>query len=160
MVEVVPQLYVGGDADYEKIKDKQGWSVLRTCKEGPGGHRDTLGYTTPGAPKGPDYLAAPKGKRRLALNFIDPDDPNFIPLAMVKEGIAFVENRIDAGDNVLVACNQGHSRGPTTAMLFLRSRGELSDNFITSERIFRTLCPQYEPGIGVRQFAKQTWSKL
>lgn len=156
MENIIGTLYVGDDTDYEKVKDKPTWSVLRCCKYGPGGHQDTLGYTTLGAPKGASYLSV-DGLRRRALNFIDAKDPNFIPLQMVERGLEFIDKRLAAGDNVLVACNAGHSRGPITAMLYLRSIGELAGNFISSERIFRTLYRKYDPGIGVRQFARTHW---
>ena len=155
MENVLGNLYVGDDSDYEKMKDKAGWSFLRCCKYGPGGHQETLGYTTLGAPKGPDYLAVKKGDR-MALNFIDANDPNFVPLKMIQTGLAYIDQRIKAGDKVLVACNAGHSRGPTTAMLYLRATSELQGNFISSERIYRTLYHKYDPGIGVRSFARHT----
>lgn len=157
MESVIPHLYVGSDADYIKVKDKQNWSVLRCAKEGPGGHRDTLGYKGQASPKGPSYLSV-DALRRRALNFIDPHDPNFIPVGMVEKGLEFIDKRLAAGDNVLVACNQGHSRGPTTAMLYLRSVGELEGNFIQSERKYRTLYPHYDPNIGMRTFSSQNWS--
>ena len=156
MENVLGNLYVGDDSDYEKLKDKAGWSFLRCCKYGPGGHQETLGYTTLGAPKGPDYLAVKKGDR-MALNFIDANDPNFVPLKMIQTGLAYIDQRIKAGDKVLVACNAGHSRGPTTAMLYLRATGELPGSFISSERIYRTLYHKYDPGIGVRSFARTHW---
>ena len=156
MENVLGNLYVGDDSDYEKLKNRSGWSFLRCCKYGPGGHQETLGYTTLGAPKGPDYLAVKKGDR-MALNFIDANDPNFVPLKMIQTGLAYIDQRIKAGDKVLVACNAGHSRGPTTAMLYLRATGELPYDFIRSERVFRTLYHKYDPGIGVRSFARTHW---
>jgi hypothetical protein len=156
MENVLGNLWVGGDADYEKIKERPGWSCLRCAKFGPGGHKETLGYTSNAAPKGPDYLAVKKGDR-MALNFIDASDPNFIPLKMIETGLEYIDQRMSAGDKVLVACNAGHSRGPTTATLYLRAIGELPSNFISSERVFRTLYHKYDPGIGVRQFAKTHW---
>lgn len=156
MENIVGDLYVGSDADYLKVRDRPGWSVLRACKEGPGGHREAVGYTGLAAPKGAEYLAAVRGKR-MALNFIDANDPNFVPVEMVRKALAFVDKRLSEGDKVLIACNAGHSRGPTTAMLYLRSIGELVGNFIASERVFRTLYPPYEPGIGVRQFCQSNW---
>ena len=53
MERAFDNLYVGGDADYDKVKGVKGWSVLRCCKEGAGGHRETVVYGTQGAPKGP-----------------------------------------------------------------------------------------------------------
>lgn len=156
MEEVLSHLWVGGDRDYDKLKDRDGWSFLRTCKEGPGGHRDTLKYHTLGAPKGPNYLWARSGNR-MALNVLDLDDPSRIADEMIQQGIRFVEERRTAGDKVLIACNQGHSRGPTTALLYMRRVGEMPHNFITAERIFRVLYPAYDPGIGMRQFARSHW---
>ena len=160
MQAVINNLYVGGDTDYSKLSARSGWSYLRCCKEGLDGHRSTLGYATQGAPKGPQYLATSDPKRPdfMALNFIDPDDPNFIPKEMVLKGIGFIERRLEAGDKVLVACNQGHSRGPSTVLLYLRHVGELTGNFIQSERIFRTLCPGFEPGVGMRAFTRSHWN--
>jgi hypothetical protein len=172
MHKVIDNLYVGGDSDYQRLTAataREGLSVLRCCKEGPDGHREVLSYTTQGAPKGADYLSAYKretpGRKvlqtnHLALNFIDPHDPHFIQREMMADGLKFIHERIKAGDRVLVACNAGKSRGPTTAMLYLRSIGELPGNFVASERIFRTLCPSYDPNIGVRQFAKTHWDSF
>jgi hypothetical protein len=159
MESIIHNLYVGGDSDYEKLNGKGGWSILRTCKEGPGGHRETLGYKTQGAPKGQHYLSV-DGRSRRALNFIDPQDPHFIPKEMVERGLEFIHKRLAAGDKVLVACNAGHSRGPTTAMLYLRAIGELAGNFHHSENVMRTLYPGYSPGIGMRTFARQNWDGL
>lgn len=156
MEQIIDRLYVGNDSDYEKLKGRSGWSVLRCCKEGPGGHRETVDYGTRSAPQGKEYLAALRGPL-MALNFIDSHDPNFIPLEMVSKGIEFIGKRLAEGDKVLVACNLGHSRGPTTAMLYLRSVGELTGSFGASERIFKTLYPHFDPGIGVRQFARSHW---
>jgi hypothetical protein len=156
---IAPNLYVGNDETYEALKDRPGWAFVRCCKYGPGGHQDTLQYHSLGAPKGPDYLTVTRGNR-MALNFIDAEDPNFIPREMVDKGLHFIADKLAEGCKVLVACNAGHSRGPTTAMLFLRSIGELPGNFIASERKFTTLYPRYDPGLGVRQFARSEWSSL
>lgn len=156
MESVYPHLFVGDDNDYEKIKDKNKWSTLRCCKYGTGGHQQTLGYDTLGAPKGTNYLSV-DALRRRALNFIDVSDPNFIPIPMIEKGLEFINTRLASGDNVLVACNAGHSRGPTTALLYLRSIGDLTGNFHSSERKFRALYNKYDPGIGCRTFAHNNW---
>lgn len=159
MEQILDKLYVGSDEDYEKLATREGWSFLRCCKYGPGGHQQTLGYTTLGAPKGPNYLTVVKGNR-MALNFIDVNDPNLIPKEMVVKGLRYIDARLKAGDKVLVACNMGHSRGPTTTMLYLRAIGELPGNFHAGERIMRTLYPKYSPGQGARQFARTHWDEF
>lgn len=159
MEEIIPRLFVGSDKDYEKLQDRDGWSWVRCCKEGIGGHRQTLGYSTQGAPQGKNYLSVRKG-HLLALNFIDPHDPAYISTELIQKGLDFISERIAAGDKVLVACNQGHSRGPTMALLYLRSIGEMPHSFGVSERIFSTLCPQYSPNQGMRTKARQLWAQL
>jgi len=156
MEDIYPHLFIGGDDDYEKIKNKLNWSALRCCKFGPGGHKDTLGYTTMAAPKGPDYLSV-DALRRRALNYIDVDDPNLIPIPMIMKGLEFIDKRLAAGDNVLVACNAGHSRGPTTGLLYLRAIGDMQGNFHASERMYRSLYRKYSPGLGTRTFVHNNW---
>jgi hypothetical protein len=160
MEEVYQRLYVGGDPDYAKIAHRPGWSVLRCCKYGQGGHQDILGYTTLAAPKGPHYLWAVKGKNHMALNLLDLDDPNYIDPSMIQEGLNFIQQRLAIGDKVLVCCNKGHSRGPSTALMFLRMIGDMRSGFAQSERVFHTLYPYYDPGMGIRQFARSYWGEL
>lgn len=159
MESIIPRLYVGNDSAYEHVAGKLDWSVLRCCKEGPGGHRVTLGYTGKAAPDGKHYLFADQVNRR-ALNFIDAHDPNFVPREMVVKGLEYIDARLKAGDKVLVACNQGGSRGPVTAMLYMRAIGELPYHFAKAEHVFRTLYPNYDPGIGLRTFAQSNWSSF
>jgi hypothetical protein len=156
MTDILPNLYVGSDKDYLKVADRSDFRTCRCCKYGPGGHQQSLGYTTLGAPQGPDYLTVVK-KNRMALNFIDVADPHLIPVEMVMTGLKYVNSQLRSGHKVLIACNEGHSRGPTTGLLYLRATGELPGNFVHSERIYRTLYPEYSPGIGARQFAKTNW---
>lgn len=156
---IIPRLYVGGDDEYKRVADRSGWSWLRTCKEGPGGHREVLGYSTLGAPQGDNYLTVRRGKH-MALNMIDLDDPKFFRDELIQPGLKFIGERLSAGDKVLVACNQGHSRGPTTALMYLRAAGEMPYSFPRSERMFRTLYRKYDPALGIRKYAKTHWDQL
>lgn len=153
------ELYVGGDTDYEKITHRTGWSALRCAKYGLGGHQQTVGYHTLAAPPGPDRLWVRKGNL-MALNLLDLDDPNFVDPDMMEKGLDFIAERLEAGDKVLVACNQGQSRGPTTALLFLRRIGEMPYSFVSAERVYRTLYPPYSPAQGIRQFARSKWAEI
>lgn len=156
MENIIPGLYVGDDKDYEKIKDNKSWKTCRCCKYGPGGHQDTLQYHTLAAPKGINYLSVER-PNRIALNYIDANDSHLIPPPMIEAGLRYVDQMLTAGYKVLIACNAGHSRGPTTAMLYLRAIGDLTGNFHSSENKFRALYDKYDPGIGTRQFCQGNW---
>ena len=153
---------MGSDADYLRIANKEDWSTLRCCKYGPGGHQQLLGYRTLGAPKGANYLVySPKGNPRLlALNMIDGDDPHFFDPQMIKQGLDFIQDQLDKGQKVLIACNHGHSRGPIVALMYLRAMGDLPYAFVQAENIFKGIYSHYDPGIGMRQFARTHWSTL
>ena len=49
-MEVIRNLYVGGDEDYEKVKDNKDFDIIRCCKFGPGSHKEILKYK-PSSPK-------------------------------------------------------------------------------------------------------------
>lgn len=153
MEEVLPRLYVGGDQDFLRLARREGFSFLRCCKYGPGGHQQTLGYHTLAAPKGPNYLWVKRGNL-MALNLIDLDDPTYISEEMINTGLKFIADRMTVGDRVLVACNRGHSRGPTTALMYMASIGELPLQWHGAFKIFKTLYPKYDPAQGIEQFAK------
>ena len=153
-----PILFVGDDSDDAEAQ-KRGYAILCACKDGPVGHRSVLQYKTLGAPKDKDYYFVTRGKR-MALNLVDLDDPNYIQEAAIFPGLKFIYKHIMAGDKVLVHCNSGHSRGPTMAMMFLRTVGELPSNFVTSERVFKSLYPKYDPASGMRSFARAHWGML
>ena len=157
MEQVIDRLYVGDDNDYEKIKDNKSWKTCRCCKYGVGGHQDTLQYHTLAAPKGATYLSVER-PNRIALNYIDAHDSNLIPPEMIVAGLRYIDKQLAAGYKVLVACNAGHSRGPTTALLYLRAVGDLTGNFHSSENKFRALYDKYDPGIGTRTFVQSHWS--
>ena|ERR1700734_3175498 len=156
MVEIIPRLYVGNDQDYERLIGRDGWCFLRACKYGAGGHQQTLDYHTLAAPEGKNKYTVTRGNK-LALNILDLDDPNFIPQSMIDEALSFIGDGLAEGKKVLVACNHGHSRGPTIALLYLRSIGEMPYSFVWAEKIYRTLYPEYDPAQGIRQFARMRW---
>lgn len=158
-VEIIKHIYVGNDDSYNKVKDNENFFVIRCCKFGDSGHKDILGYKTQAAPDGEHKYWARKG-RVLALNLLDLDDPNFEPKSAFVKAFDTAKDELIKGHNVLFACNSGHSRGPTTALMFLRTIGEMPSPFIQSEKIYRTLYPAYSPGAGIRTFARREWGNL
>jgi hypothetical protein len=159
MEEVYPKLWIGDDQDYVKMKDRAGWAFVRACKDGPGGHRQTVGYTTRGAPKGPNYYAAWTGNR-IALNLVDNGDPSYIHDEAIDPALEFIGKYLGEGYNVLVACNQGHSRGPSVAMMYLGMIHDLPSNFREAFRVFKILYPKYDPEQGIKFYTKHKWASF
>lgn len=147
MIEVFSNLFVGNEYDYYPIAGAEGWSVVHACKEP--FHREALGYTTAGAPKdNPEYYSALRGNR-LCLNLIDGADPKWVPEIVINTALAFIKERLVAGDKVLVHCNQGQSRSPSIALLFMHEQNALPRDFEGAVEGFKKLYPAYSPAGGM-----------
>lgn len=157
MSEVYPNLYVGNGDDGNATIGKEGWFVLSAAKEP--WHRKALGYETRGAPKEhPDYFAVDRGKHWI-LNLIDAADVAYIPEEVMKAAMRAIIYFLPE-HKVLVHCNQGQSRSPTIAMLYLqrfdpRFTGLSYDDAVAK---FKTIYPPYAPSKGMADYARQHWS--
>jgi hypothetical protein len=140
----------------------ENWFIIHAAKEP--WHRDALGYTGRGAPPDhPEYLVAHR-PGQLILNLVDMPklqpkytDPIFdAALEAISDNLSA---DLEHGKRVLVHCNEGKSRAPTIALLYL---GEQDDYqgvpFDVAVDNFRQMYyPEYEPGAGVEAYARQRW---
>jgi predicted protein tyrosine phosphatase len=158
MIEVHPNLFVGSQVDYESdISSEPNWSIVHACKEPY--HRRALGYSGRAAAKEhPEYLMAFRGDR-LILNLVDVEDPAYIRDEIMDSSVIFIHEHLKAGQRVLVHCNQGMSRSPSIAMLYLATHTErLSrDSFEQAFTSFREMYPPFSPAGGVLGFLRKRW---
>lgn len=160
MKEVYKNLFVGTEQDFEYVvKGKENWAVVHACKEPY--HRQALGYKGRGAPKNsPEYLFAIRANR-LILNLVDADNPAYIPKQIIDKALDFIYQNLNAGQKVLVHCNQGQSRSPSIVMLYLAEFTDIfSDKiFQNVEKEFRLIYSSYLPSNGIRMFMYQNWDE-
>jgi hypothetical protein len=157
MIEVHYNLHVGSEADEQAIRGVAGWFIIHACKEPY--HRRALGYSGRAAARNhPEYLIA-RRPGRLILNLIDVDDVAYIPPEIIDAAIFGIRDNISAG-NVLVHCNQGQSRSPTIAFLYLVKFSDLfrGQDIGTAIETFKTLYPPYNPAQGMADFIAKYWS--
>lgn len=159
MENVYPNLYVGDDNDATKALESGRFYVVSCCKDGPNGHRSILKYKTLGAPKGKNYYTAYEDGH-MAINLIDAEDPAYIPDEAVYAALKAINDHLQQGQKVLVHCNKGHSRSPSIVMLYLRSIGELPERFHEGFKIFKTLYPPYDPGLGMQHYVRRKYAVL
>lgn len=156
MKEIVHNLYIGSQDDYEHIvKQEPSWRVIHACKEPY--HRDALGYKGRGAPKdSPEYFFAYRGSD-LILNLVDAASSQYIPKQIIEEAIHFIDKYIGES-KILVHCNQGQSRSAVIGLLYLHHIGEISTrDFRQAEKEYSKYYPWYEPNNGMRMFAAENW---
>lgn len=157
MIEVAPRLFVGNALDYEtRVKKEKGWHVVQACKEPY--HRQALGYTSRGAPRDHEEYLWANRDYRLILNMVDVEDPAFINPEMVNAAFDYID-LVRQNGPVLVHCNQGGSRAPGLALLYLRQRTEMFEDMSldTAEEAFRDIYPNYQPAGGIRGYLKAHW---
>jgi hypothetical protein len=159
MREVHPKLFVGDEADYEACRNEAGWSFL-TCAKEPW-HRSALGYTGRGAPRDhPEYLFARRGDQ-LILNMVDAMNAAYFHPEMMDAGVQFIEEELEKGRNVLIHCNQGHSRAPGMAFYYLWKKKGFGHGkvFSDGELEFKQHYPSYNPSEGIREFIRVEWRR-
>lgn len=159
MKEVYRDLYVGSDLDVQMPLVRVDWAVVSACKDGPWGHRYMLGYKTPSAPKDDHYLVVQKSEH-LGLNLIDSTNPDFISGEAINAGVVFIAKCLAEGYKVLVHCNEGRSRGPTVAMLYLYQTGLIPPGPLTDViYVFKQLYEAYDPGVGMLEYLKRRFTQ-
>lgn len=167
MIEIFPDLFVGSQNDLIHVDGgdgaiAKGWYVISAAKEP--WHREALGYKERGAPKdSPEYLFAHR-EGRLILNLVDVEDPAFIREEIVNATIEAIDVARAAGEKVLIHCNQGKSRAPMLALLWMRWGDAPLLNAVMrvltvdqAVEVMKQVYPEFAPAGGMLGFARSHW---
>ncbi|MEW5980136.1 MAG: hypothetical protein AB1898_30445 [Acidobacteriota bacterium] len=133
-------------------------AVVHACKSPC--HQRVLRYKGSLPPNHPNYLVL-RHSYDLYLNIIDPPVPLF-RIETFLSFLTFAAEHYDRGASLLIHCNQGESRAPTLALLFLSKhlRTIPDDSFGAAQAAFADLCPGYRPGKGIQQFLQENWGSI
>ncbi|CAN5224172.1 hypothetical protein BH10PSE3_BH10PSE3_07110 [soil metagenome] len=158
MIEVHPKLHVGSESDEQAVRARPGWFFVHACKEPY--HRQALGYSGRAAAKDhPEYLIA-RRPGRVILNLVDVADVNYVAAEIVDAAIEAIHENLGASQ-VLVHCNQGASRSPTLALLYLAKHTDRFKGMAwgQAEAAFRAIYPPWAPARGMADYARLNWAK-
>lgn len=158
MIEVCANLHVGSEGDEQRMRGQAGWFFIHACKEPY--HRQALGYTGRAAAKThPEYLIA-RRNGRLVLNLVDVDDPNYIPADIVDAALDAVRDNIQHS-KILLHCNQGQSRSPSIALLYLLKHTDIlgQKDMAAAIAAFRVIYPPYAPARGMAEYIRLNWHR-
>lgn len=157
MREVSSGLFIGTEQDCFR-DSRDGWAVVHACKNPC--HARAVGYRGSLSSDHPDYLFRREGQR-LYMNLIDPEAPLFMEESFTGFRSFVFENR-GAGANILIHCNQGRSRAPSLALLFLaKDMGEIADGtYRAARREYEAIDPAYDPGEGIQKYLRDNWTEL
>lgn len=156
MNKITENIFVG--TEYDCFHARPGWAVVHACKypcymSAVGGDRNW--------PKThPNYLFLISGEN-LYMNIIDPPKPLF-KLELFLKFMEFTQERLAEGKNILIHCNQGESRAPSLALVFMAKHLRLikGKSYYAARDEFMKIYPGYYPGQGIQMFLSEIWDKL
>lgn len=166
MKKIINGLFVGNQEDYEShvknISSKdviECWAYVLAAKEP--FHRAAIGYKGRACDKShPEYLIA-RRDNNLVLNLVDAPKSEFFNKDIIDTALDFIEEQLkERHMSVLICCNQGESRSPSLALLYLIKHGLIEgDTLEDVEAEFLKVYPEYNPGTGMRGFVKENFEK-
>ncbi len=133
-------------------------AVVHACKSPC--HQNAVGYRGKLPSDHPNYLVLEQ-ENDLFLNIIDPPVPLFMP-PLFSRFLEFSEKHWSRGQKLLIHCNQGESRAPSLAMLFLAKRISAISNksYEAAREEFEKIYPSYNPGKGIVTYFSKNWGVL
>ncbi len=156
MFEVHERLYIGSDA---LCRDGAAdLAVVHACKTPC--HQQTVGYTG-SLPNTHQHYLVMRRSFDLFLNMIDPAQPLF-KLPLFTEFLLFTAEHWGASRSLAIHYNQGESRAPSSALVFLAKHLRVlpDDSFAEAAGAFRLRYPAYRPGVGIQRFLADNWTTL
>jgi len=153
MLEVYERVWVANDQACRRGGGD--WAVVHACKSPC--HQRAVGYQGSLPSTHANYLVL-SSDQNLYLNLIDPPRPLFMP-ASFEAFLEFAKREWAAGRKLLIHCNQGESRAPSLALLFLAKRLQVLDNisYHAARLEFEKLYPSYKPGLGIQAYLANNW---
>lgn len=124
--------------------------AAKTC------HSRYLGYRGSLAKTDPNYLFVER-ENDLYLNLIDPVLPLFMPESF-SQALSFIDRH---PDGILIHCNEGLSRAPSLALVYLASWGEIANgSYNEARKSYLKLDPLYAPGQGIVKYLTAHWADV
>ncbi len=153
MKKVYERLYTGDASDC--FGGAEHWAVVHGCR----------------------YPCLRRAMRRLKVSSENPvhleDGPNlyldlfdgparYFTMSPFKTFLAFAGRHWDGGAGLLIHCNQGKSRAPSLALLFLakHSKALPSKSYDEAFAAFSELLPDCSPGEGIQWFLRKNWQRF
>jgi hypothetical protein len=157
MKEVGKSIYVGSDADCF-CESRNEWAVIHACKTC---HKRKIGYSGNLDQSHLFYLIM-RDQNHLFLNLVDMDR-TLMPVftnPIMKAALEFIHENIGS-KRILIHCNEGCSRAPSIALLYLARESLIPNADYEEARVtFLRNYPTYLPARGIESYMRQNWIDL
>ena len=153
------RLHIGTRLD-ATLRNDDGWAVVNTAKTV---HCEIMGWGNRPPPDHPNYVEFEDGQL-LSFNWVDGPANYFDYEGLGVERFTHALDFIDrwyGTKNILINCDQGQSRSPTVAMLYLAKRLATipGASFAEARSAFREIYPAYAPK-GIADFVATHWNDI
>jgi hypothetical protein len=153
------RLHIGTRLD-ASLRDNDDWAVVNTAKTV---HCEIMGWGNRPPSGHPNYVEFENGQL-LSFNWVDGPAHYFDYQGRGVERFTHALDFIDrwyATKDILISCDQGQSRSPTVALLYLAKRLHLipDESFDAARETFQRLYPVYAPN-GIADFVDDHWSEI
>ena len=160
MIRVDDHLYIGDQVECSFLGDPRPFVAVVHAAKWPC-HAQAVGYDgkTKIHPSHPEYLWAER-PGHVFLNIIDPKEPLF-RVEVFTKALDFLDEWTPKG-SVLCHCNNGLSRAPSIAMLWMAKRAKafLGSSYPEAKAAFTRIMGGYTPGKGIEAFLEEKWDKI
>lgn len=120
-----------------------------------------MGYKNNLKPTHPHYLIY-ENENHLVLNMVDMENELLARYTnpIMQAAMSFISKSISS-KKVFIHCNQGKSRSPSVALLYLARNGIIvNDTFENAATDFKKKYPSYQPGLGILMYMKNNWNTI
>lgn len=157
MIQVDESIFVGNLLDCQTNREE--FYVIHVCKNPC--HQRAVGYQRSLIPNHPEYLIAER-RNNLYLNMVDMDteqDPKYIN-PMLKAAFKFIQ--VNEGKKILIHCNEGHSRAPSIALLYLAKISKKIPNksYDEAKIEFTRKYKYFAPNDGILSYMHRRWNEI
>lgn len=159
MEEISENLYVGAESSCNRFSGENK-VIIHACKHPC--HQNAVGYSKNLSSNHPDYLIK-ETESDLYLNIVDMErkQSHEFMEPILSKALEFMDDKIDSNE-VLVHCNEGRSRSPSIAMLYLAKRIDtISDqSYSKAAEEFNQLYPKFNPTRGIMLYLRDYWNQI
>lgn len=155
--QIVPDVYIGTVVACKLHKNDYPF-IVHACKYPC--HVQAVGATP--TPTHPDYLFKYfEDDTHLSINIVDAHNRKYFSTELFARALSHMDDASLLGKKVLVHCNEGLSRAATIGLLYLATRGVITDRTPTEARnAYYEVFPDYTPGVGIWDFLTENWEEL
>jgi hypothetical protein len=160
MIEVHSNLFVGTVDEAVTLPQKD-WKKIFAANNF---HYQMHGWTRGGRYQNHPYYVIHEEADFISLNWVD-GPANYFDyqgkgVEIVQRVLTFIDNNLPESQ-IIIACNQGKSRSPSLALVYLAKRLHViaDTSYEDARRDFLQKYPRYEPS-GIADFLSQKWENL